>query len=453
MSYHISRRTGIRVVSFSLAIVAALAGTAIYQHARASQYHQVLEYNYQRSLSDLTDALSNISSTLEKEVYAGTDWQRANLSTQLWREATMAKSAMSSLPVSDFHLTSTYKFLSQVGEYAMALSKRASAGEEITQEEQENLRKLWEYSQGLSSQMSNLAQDLYNAQTPVSDLAELSDWFNEAEESQGEVPSVVSGFQEMEESFEGYPTLIYDGPFSDHIMERTPRMLENLEEVDKPTAKQRAAQLLEVSEENLQEGSEESSNMPSYTFGADGATVSITKQGGIVSYLLRSRAVTQTKLSSSDAVAKAKEFLDKLGMTSMTESYYETSNGICTVNFSYQQGDVTVYADLVKVSVALDDGQVLSMDARGYLTNHTKRELPQTRISEEEARKAVSSSLNILKVKQVIIPTSGLNEVYCYEFLTTGPEDEHILVYINAETGREEQLLILMESENGVLTK
>ena len=75
----------------------------------------------------------------------------------------MAKSAMSSLPVSDFHLTSTYKFLSQVGEYAMALSKRASAGEEITQEEQENLRKLWEYSQGLSSQMSNLAQDLYNA--------------------------------------------------------------------------------------------------------------------------------------------------------------------------------------------------------------------------------------------------------------------------------------------------
>ena len=65
----------------------------------------------------------------------------------------------------------------------------------------------------------------------------------------------------------------------------------------------------------------------------------------------------------------------------------------------------------------------------------------------------MSSSLNIQKVKQVIIPTSGLNEVYCYEFLTTGPEDEHILVYINAETGREEQLLILMESENGVLTK
>ncbi len=39
----------------------------------------------------------------------------------------------------------------------------------------------------------------------------------------------------------------------------------------------------------------------------------------------------------------------------------------------------------------------------------------------------------------------------CYEFLCRGQNDEQVLVYINSETGMEEQILILIETDNGTL--
>ena len=51
-----------------------------------------------------------------------------------------------------------------------------------------------------------------------------------------------------------------------------------------------------------------------------------------------------------------------------------------------------------------------------------------------------------------MIPTTGLNEVETYEFLCTGDNDEQVLVYVNTQNAQEEQILILIESENGTLT-
>ena len=110
------------------------------------------------------------------------------------------------------------------------------------------------------------------------------------------------------------------------------------------------------------------------------------------------------------------------------------------------------YTDLIKVGVALDNGQIVEFDARGYLTNHTARELGKPKISEEAARKAVSPSLKIEQTGLALIPTAGLHEVYCYEFLCTGKNGEKLLVYIGADTGVEEQILLLLITENGTLT-
>ena len=51
-----------------------------------------------------------------------------------------------------------------------------------------------------------------------------------------------------------------------------------------------------------------------------------------------------------------------------------------------------------------------------------------------------------------IIPTSGLNEVLCYEFLCSDSDGNQILVYIDVMTGEEENMLVLIEDENGTLT-
>ena len=51
-----------------------------------------------------------------------------------------------------------------------------------------------------------------------------------------------------------------------------------------------------------------------------------------------------------------------------------------------------------------------------------------------------------------VIPTSGQNEVFCHEFKMKTGDGQHYIVYVNAETGYEENILILIEDENGTLT-
>lgn len=57
-----------------------------------------------------------------------------SLAVKLYREASSAKAALSQLPIEELQLENTYKFLSQVGNYSMAVSERLVNGEEITDE-------------------------------------------------------------------------------------------------------------------------------------------------------------------------------------------------------------------------------------------------------------------------------------------------------------------------------
>ena len=43
-------------------------------------------------------------------------------------------------------------------------------------------------------------------------------------------------------------------------------------------------------------------------------------------------------LTSEQAVENAKNFLSAKGYENMKESYYSTQDGICTVNFAYENG-------------------------------------------------------------------------------------------------------------------
>ena len=61
--------------------------------------------------------------------------------------------------------------------------------------------------------------------------------------------------------------------------------------------------------------------------------------------------------------------------------------------------------------------------------------------------------MTIESARMAVIPTTRDEEPLCYEFLCRGQNNEQVLVYINSETGMEEQILILIETDNGTLTQ
>ena len=104
-----------------------------------------------------------------------------------------------------------------------------------------------------------------------------------------------------------------------------------------------------------------------------------------------------------------------------------------------------------KVKVALDDGEVVGMEANGYVMNHTIRDIRTPQLSKQDARAKISSNLNIDDVNVALIPKDSKREVLCYEFKGNAG-GRNFLIYINAETGKEEDIQILIESPDGILT-
>ncbi len=460
MKFQISKRNAIRIGSYLTALTVVLGAGAAVEYTRAQQYKHQLESSYMRSLGELSSYMASISTTLNKGIYAGTPTQLSTLSAQLWREAGSAKAALSSLPITQLELTNTYKFLSQVGDYAMTLSVRNAQGEAVTQGEMDNLTALLDYAGKMNQHISSLQQQISRGELTFDEIVQAAAQNQDGADTQqspsdgtdGSQNDQLLSFNEMEDSFTGYPKLIYDGPFSDHMLERQPLLTQGQPEISQEEAQNRAAGATGISAGSLTFSGEENSNMASYCFSGENYDIGITKQGGYLAYLECAREIGDRALTNEQAVEKARAWLEGMGISSMKESYYESAGGVCTVNFAYTQEDVTCYTDLIKVGVALDNGQVVSVDARGYITNHHQREMAAPALTQQEALASVSSSLSAQGTGLALIPTAGLNEVLTYEFRCTSERGDNVLVYINAQTGEEEQILLLIETEDGVLT-
>lgn len=441
----ITKRGFVRIISFSVGIVTALLIFSGLSYGREQNARRSLEYSYLRAVEDLSLNLDNIRNNLEKGMYTNSVSMLSNLSGKLCSDAATAKSALSQLPVQELNLEKTNLFLSQVGNYAKSLADKSARGEQLTDEEKSNIAALYRYASNLSGSMWQVEEKIQNGEISFERVSGASD-----DISAGQPASIADGFQDFETLDNNYPMLIYDGPFSDHIMEKEPLMLEGAKEIDQNEALRRASGLTGAND--LRVTGEESGKMPSFVFENDNITVAVTKAGGYFSYMISGRPVGKQTITAGEACERAEDFLEKMDVHSAEDTYYEVQGGVCIVNFAAEQNDVVMYTDLIKVGVALDNGEILSFDMRGYLTNHTIRDLPDPKISEEKAISLVSPNLAVTDAELCVIPSAGQNELFCYEVKCVGESGQNVLVYINAVTGREEQILLLRIGNNGTLT-
>lgn len=444
-----SRRSRIRLAGYLSALFVVLVATAAIGAAQTRHYKTAYEESQQRALLELGAYMDRIESDLSKVIYTNTPPMLSKLSASLWREATGAKSSLSQLPTSDLQMDNTYKFLSQIGEYAMSLNRKVADGGTISESERESLEKLLALARSLCGQLATVSMHLDNG---TLDFEQARDAISQAGEGV-QALSLSQSFSDAEQALTDYPTLIYDGPFSDHINQKNPAMLEGKDNVTREEAAKVAARFSGIAANNLQEDSDEDGQMASYGFFYDTMTISITKAGGYLCYMLNSRFADEATLEARDAVSRAAAFLKEMGYQNMKDSYYALNDGICVVNFAQMEGDAICYTDLIKVGVALDNGEIVSVDARGYLMNHKERAIPTPKVTKGQARQRLSPKLTVLSSRLAFIPTDAGGEIYCYEFHCRGQKEDELLVYIDAQTGNETNILQLLHADGGMLTR
>ena len=179
--------------------------------------------------------------------------------------------------------------------------------------------------------------------------------------------------------------------------------------------------------------------------------ISISQKGGHLVFMNYNRDVNVENLSYEEASQKGKEYLSNSGYENMEETYFLNQSGILTINYAYKQDDVVVYPDLIKVKVALDNGEILGLESTGYLNSHQERTLKEAQLTIDEAKQNLNPDLEILSEGKAIIPTEWKTELECYEFKGK-VDDTNFLVYVNVENGRDENILVIIDTPNGTLT-
>ena len=442
-----TKRNYVRIISFTLFVLAVVVALAIVNTVNMVRYKNQLELNYQQSLTQLAESLDGVKTNLNKSMYSNSSSELYTVSRELYTECAAAKDAVSSLPVEQTGLGNTYKFLSQAGDYSLYLSDKLKRGEKLTQEEYDNLAKLLKYAE----KFSDSAEEMVSL---IDGGARITNNQVRSGSSRLNASAISTSSSKGEDSFSDYPTMLYDGPFSDKVINRESVFLTDKKAKTKEECKAAAAKSIGVNESKMVYESDDKGKIPCYTFKCGRYTVSVTKVGGYIKSIIYSGVISNSSITTKNAVNIAEEYLKSLGYDNMKENYYSVSNNICTINFAYTKSNICYYGDLVKVGISMEDGTPVTLEAETYLTNHTERTPFKAKITKAEAQKKISPYLTVKSSKLCVIPKDNGKEVNCYEFLTSSSKTgDDALVYINADTGDEEDIMLLLYSDNGTLVK
>lgn len=443
------------MLSVVVVLFAVIIAMGVWIYKKQTDYRLASENQYNMAFFELVDYVQNVETYLAKSLISSTPEHGAETLTNVWKEANLAQVYLSRLPIESVELEKTEKFLNQVSDYSYSLSRKNINNQKLSQEDLNNLKQLHDYSVELENTLNQLSTDMNDGRISWGELTKKG-----TVAFAQEVSNISkSSFTNLEENFHEYSGLIYDGAFSEHITKKEKKGLTG-ENVSEEKAKEIAKKFIgedKVQEINLS-GKSENTDMTTYDFNAKinnekeaNLNISITEKGGHIVFMNYNRGVEAESVSQERANEIGKKYLEDRDFKNMKETYYLKQDGIVTINYAYEQDNVTVYPDLIKLKVALDNGEVMGVETSGYLNNHETRDVSKVLISKEQAKKNLNKNLDIKSENLAIIPTEWKSEVLCWEFKGK-VDDTDFLVYINAETGKEEDILVIVNTPNGTLT-
>ncbi len=429
----------------SLALVAAV-GTAVYQGQRAARVSRVLEDVYYSSVLETISQLQSMEIKMNKLLVSGTPQTGVDLLSDMSRQAWEVQKNLTILPLAHVAMEPTVKFAGQVGDYSDSLVLKVAGGAPLNDTDIQQLSQLLTNCVLLSGQLQASQQQM---------IAQSMQYSSEDPLFYQDTQAQARPMEQVGDKDNGidYPTLIYDGAFSDARHMGAPQGLPQ-GEITKEQALQIAKDFVGAERvTGVGESAAIQGAIPAWgvtvTIPDDTITVEVTRQGGKVLWMMPEHAEFDQTLTVDQCKEKAKAFLIARGFGEMAESYYQLYNGLAVINYAAVQDGVLLYPDLVKVQVRMDTGDIVGLEANNYWMNHRQRELEKPKLTQEQARDMVSSRLEILQARLCVIPFRG-TEKLCYEFTATW-DDSQYLVYIDALTGDEREILKVIESQTGPL--
>lgn len=408
-----------------------------------TNYATQLENNYQRSVYELMTDVNSIETNLAKAVVSTGLTTRQKLFNNIYTQCTQASEDLSRLPINHESVNQTTSFINQMGGFSYYAENKLKNGEDLSTEDNKSVQDLHEmcvYIQKILNDFMSKNNGRYSILANTKNVSDNNNSFN-------------SLFSNMQAEGVEYPTLIYDGPFSESQVKKEVKGLTQ-SEITQQEAQAKLEEILkDKNYSNLTFVGEATGIFSTYNFTFIDEQnrefyVQMAKQGGFILTISSYLVSEQDNLELTECEQKAEEFAQKLGLD--VKAVWSTKiTGVAYINLTPVIDGIIIYPDMIKVKVSCDSGEVLGWEAQSYAYNHVERSLSAT-ISEASARSKVSSTLTIEMQKLALIPVEYGEETLCYEYMCSLNNSTYY-VYINAKTGEEQQILKVISTTNGNL--
>lgn len=404
------------------ALLCGMSIAAVRETARANEMSLRYENSLKASLSAAIEDMRSLEGDLSKLMITS-ERQTEMLSAVALKSAGCAN-ALARLPVVAKSAQNVLKFANQLSAYCTLNVKKDT----LPQDFEEQIYSFFTTCQSVNGQLAQLEN-----QIQAGELSLLSTEKDE-QESSGMFGSVTDDIME-------YPSVIFDGPFSDGQEKTTPKRAR--EEV---TAED-AAVFLQHMNFAAEYSGEIEGVVPCYKFESENFQAQITKKGGLLLMLIYSREIGEATLSLKEGEEKAQAFAQKLGYGEVKEVWREFYGNTAVYNFAPVKDGVTLYPDLFKIKIALDTGDVISFEGKSYVMNEHEREISAPHLSQTQAAEKLKDGFEIGTVRLCIV-SSDQKEYLSWEFFGEY-KDMRYAVYFDANSGREITSFRIINSESG----
>lgn len=417
-------------VYLSFVLLCAFAALAAVRGYNADSWKGRLQEVYQGTLLSALRQMEDMHYALEKALLSQDEDAGEQYLNQVSDGAGQVQRSLSLLPLSHPSTMQAMKMTNQLGDYARTLMGQNALTDGDAAQLSSLISACRDYTQILLSNQAHLT---------AADTAPLF---------------YPDGQTEAFDSAVSYPTLIYDGPFSDARQQKEPDLSAESEITWEEAARIARSFVGEERVLSFSPGADTLGPTPCHgvTLQLEDITLeaAVTRRGGKVLWLTPDNGAFSCLVTLEESKRAAQQFLQRNGYGDMESTYFQVYEGMAVLSFAPRQGNVLLYPDLVKVQLRMDTAQVVGLEAKNYLTNHSPRAPLSPSITETQALESVSPRLFVTGSRLCLIPKND-EEVLCYEFSCTF-QDAQFLIYINALTGAQEELLQVVESSAGLET-
>ena len=430
------------ILSIAVVALGILYGISM---SSLNSYQATLENVYQKNFYELVDEVNNAETKLNKVLASNSASYKSKLLKEISKNASEAQTRLNMLPYSINGLSDTISFVNQVSGYTETLAKTLENGQNLSKNDEETLEKVYESIVNIKKSLNSMSKQMWEGYNITDSSLKLD----------GDYNNLTSDMSAMNGEDIEYPTMIYDGPFSDSQVNKEVKGL-NFGEVSMETAKSNLGKVLTgVNMDNFDFQGESKGHFTTYDFCYEDENgtytfAQVSKKGGKLLTLSSQNIYKTKKLELENAEKIALDFAKKADISNMKVVWSDVIGDDAFINLAPVIDGVIIYPDLVKVKVDLTKGNVLGFEASSYYMNHVDRKIMPTRITQSVAKAKLYSGLKVKDTRLALIPLEYDKEVLCYEFICTMNGNTYY-VYINAVNGAEENILKVIQTDNGNL--